>query len=151
MIGQVGSVSVRHHRQVRRSSACGFLGTPSQRGVSCVETQNGYDYTMWQRAEAICPASLAVLICAMLITLITCSKRELRGTFTPSKDGQTYLIVADNNGGHCGSIKVDGKTWSHPIGQAARIDPGRHIIECGGEIEFEIRPGVVFRFDYWGP
>jgi len=35
--------------------------------------------------------------------------------------------------------------------QAARIDPGRHTIECGGKIEFEIRSGVLFKFDYWGP
>jgi len=80
-----------------------------------------------------------------------CGHSDLRGSWSPSKNGKTYLIVADDNGGHCGPIKVDGKKWDHRIGEAAQIDPGPHTIECGGEIGFEIQPGVVYKFDYWGP
>lgn len=92
---------------------------------------------------------------ALVITLTTfcagCGESDLHGTSSPSKDGKTYLAVADNNGGGCGPIKVDGKLWQHPIGEAGQIEPGRHTIECGGEIGFDIRPGVVYKFSYWGP
>jgi hypothetical protein len=88
---------------------------------------------------------VAVLFCT------ACSDRDLRGSFAPSKDGKTYLAVVDDNGGHCGPIKVDGKVWPYAIGQPGRIDAGHHTIECGGEIAFNVRQGVVFKFDYWGP
>jgi len=57
----------------------------------------------------------------------------------------------DDNGGKCGPIKVDGKVWSYSIGQAGRVEPGIHTIECGGSIQFDIPEGVLFKFDYWGP
>ncbi len=76
---------------------------------------------------------------------------HLRGSVKPSKDGNTYLIVADDNGGGCGPIKVDGVQWPHAINEAGSIKPGIHKIACGGEIEFEIPVGTTFRFDYWGP
>jgi hypothetical protein len=57
----------------------------------------------------------------------------------------------DNNGGDCGPIRVDGKLWKYRIGEVGLIEPGRHTIECGGEISFEVSPGVVYRFSYWGP
>src|ERR1700681_1082128 len=79
------------------------------------------------------------------------TKYELRGSFRPSQDGKTYLIVDDDNGGHCGPIKVDKKVWPHPIGEAGLIEPGIHTIECGGEIGFRIGRGGVYRVNYWGP
>jgi hypothetical protein len=94
---------------------------------------------------------LVLLTFAALLGCVACSKGSLRGTATPSQDGQTYLVVADDNGGHCGPIKVDGKVWPHPVGEAGPILPGHHTIQCGLDIEFDIRPGVVFKFDYWGP
>ena len=90
-------------------------------------------------------ALLASLAC------VACDDRHLRGSVTQSSDGKTYLAVIDDNGGHCGPIKVDRKLWPLPVGQAGLIQPGRHTIECGTEIEFTIPPGVVFKFDYWGP
>jgi hypothetical protein len=93
----------------------------------------------------IAVAFFAVLSC------VGCGKRDLRGSFEASHDGKTYLAVIDDNGGHCGPIRLDGKAWPHPIGKAGYIDPGHHTISCGGEIEFEIPSGVVFKFDYWGP
>jgi hypothetical protein len=91
---------------------------------------------------ALVPAVAALLF-------VACSHRDVRGSFAPSQDGKTYLAVVDDNGGHCRPIKVDGRIWPHPVGQAGRIDPGHHTIECGGKIEFDIRTGVLFKFDYW--
>jgi hypothetical protein len=88
---------------------------------------------------------IAVLLCA------GCSRSDLRGSWSPSRDGLTYLIVADDNGGNCGPIRVDGDVWPHAVGRAGRINPGHHTIECGGTIDFDIRPGVIYKFDYWGP
>ena len=91
-----------------------------------------------------------MIVCAALLAS-SCGDRDLRGSFERSADGKTYLAVVDNNGGGCGPIFVDGKQWPHPIGHPAAIEPGRHTIKCGGEIGFKIPPGVVYRFDYWGP
>ena len=88
---------------------------------------------------------LALLVC------ISCTDPELRGSVAQSSDGKTYLAVADDNGGQCGPLLVDGKVWPHPIGQAAPIAPGDHSIQCGSEIAFSIKPGTVYTFDYWGP
>jgi hypothetical protein len=44
-------------------------------------------------------------------------------------------------------MKVDGKVWTYSVGQSGPIEPGRHSIECGGSIEFDIPQGVVFEFD----
>jgi hypothetical protein len=85
------------------------------------------------------------------IMMTACQECELRGCIVPSTDGQTYLVVDDDNGGACGPIEVDGKPWKHPIHAAGLINPGTHTIACGGEIGFEIRKGTTFHFDYWGP
>jgi hypothetical protein len=81
-----------------------------------------------------------------------CSDRDLRGGTSASKDGKTYLVVVESNGPACGTLKVDGKVWPHAIGEAGSVAPGRHRIQCGApDIEFDIPPGQVFKFDYWGP
>lgn len=92
-----------------------------------------------------------VLIVAAAVLLAACSERPLRGSADPSPDGRTYLAVVDNNGGGCGPVRVDGQVWSHKFGEAAPISPGKHTIECGAPIKFEIPQGVTFRFNYWGP
>jgi hypothetical protein len=94
---------------------------------------------------------LTILVFAMLLSGVACSTTVLRGTYKASQDGRTYLAIVDDNGGHCGPIKVDGSVWPHPIGQAGPIDPAHHTIACGGEIGFDIPQGVVFKFNYWGP
>lgn len=86
-----------------------------------------------------------------IVFLLGCDHGDLRGSWQASPDRKTYLIVADNNGGNCGSIRVDGKKWTYPIGKAGPISPGRHRIECGEYIDFEVRAGTTFKFDYWGP
>jgi hypothetical protein len=90
-------------------------------------------------------------ICLSILTLTSCRETTLRGSYTPSKDGNTYLIITDDNGGRCGPIFIDGKHWDHKINEEGQITPGIHTIECGGEIQFKIPSGVVFSFDYWGP
>jgi hypothetical protein len=90
-------------------------------------------------------------VMGLCLSCVSCAESDLRGSFRASKDGKTYLAVVDENGGHCGAIRVDGKVWTHPIGEAGQIDPGRHTIECGGEIGFDIHPGVIYKFSYWGP
>ena len=90
-------------------------------------------------------------ICVAIYAAFWCYHSDLRGTWRKSSDGKTYLAVVDDNGGYCGPLTVDGKPWPHPIGDAGLVNPGRHKIRCGGEIEFDIHPGVVYRFNYWGP
>jgi hypothetical protein len=83
-----------------------------------------------------------------------CDDGHLRGSVSPSSDKSTYLVVADNNGGGCGQIFVDGKAWPHAIGVRGPIRPGEHGISCGdpaSDIKFSVPAGVVFTFDYWGP
>jgi len=80
-----------------------------------------------------------------------CSKGELRGNSRISLDKKTYLIIADDNGGECGDIFVDGKKWNYKLQQKRFILSGVHTIECGTEIEFIIKEGTTFTFDYWGP
>lgn len=60
------------------------------------------------------------------------------------------LAVADHNGEHCGPILLDGKVWPHRIGEAGRIEPGDHSIACGGEIQFSIPRGVVYKLQLLG-
>lgn len=96
-------------------------------------------------------ATIKFVVLAAALTLWSCDDGHLRGAVTPSKDGKTYLAVVDDNGGGCGPILVDGKLWAHEIGVSSPISPGRHTIECGGSIEFDIPQGVIYRFDYWGP
>jgi hypothetical protein len=93
-----------------------------------------------------------VLLLAVAFTIVTaCGEGNLRGRWEKSTDGKTYLAVVDDNGGKCGPLLVDGKPWPYKIGEPGPISPGRHNIECGAGLAFEIPEGVVFRFDYWGP
>ncbi len=49
---------------------------------------------------------------------------------------------------------IDGREWPHAIHFAGQIEPGLHKIACGDPnyfMEFEVKPGMAFHFDYWGP
>ena len=83
------------------------------------------------------------------LCLLGCGDGDIRGSSEPSPDGKTYLAVMDA-GGDC-ELKVDGKPWPHAVGKAGLIEPGRHSVESCGEIEIDVPPGVVYKFDYWGP
>ena len=98
--------------------------------------------------------SLRRLVAMISLALLSsaCDQGNLRGKFKPSEDDQTYLIIADDNGGNCRSVRIDRKPWLHRIGEPGRIAPGHHTVSCnGGDIGFDIPPGVVYQFDYWGP
>lgn len=87
----------------------------------------------------------------MIFFFLSCGDGILRGREEVSNDGKTYLVIEDDNGGGCGPIKLDGVEWKYKIGQKGLVLAGTHVIECGGKIEFEIKEGTVFYFDYWGP
>jgi hypothetical protein len=87
----------------------------------------------------------------LFLVLTSCEQGSLRGNVEPSKNGKTYLVIKDDNGGACGPITLDGKVWPHSIGVAGEVAPGPHMISCGGSIEFIIEQSTIFYFDYWGP
>ena len=92
----------------------------------------------------------------LLTTFAGCENRDLRGKWVRSSDGKTYLVVDHDNGGACGPMIVDGREWPHAIHSPGQIEAGIHKISCGDLgpnyfIEFEIKPGTTFYFDYWGP
>ena len=91
------------------------------------------------------------LIGFMALFFSSCGDGVLRGREIESSDSETYLVVEDDNGGACGTIIVDGVKWEVEVGEAGTISPGLHKIECGGEIQFTIKKGTTFYFDYWGP
>ena len=83
--------------------------------------------------------------------VVGCGHSDLRGSWSKSKDGNTYLLVAENDCDNC-PVVVDGKLWVHRIGEAGRIDPGPHKIgKNGGEMTFHVPSGNVYSFKYWGP
>jgi hypothetical protein len=84
------------------------------------------------------------------IALAGCDDGHLRGPVAPSADGGTYLAIVDGNAGACGPLLLDGKPWPYKVGEPGPVAPGRHLIDCGGEIGFDIPQGIVFKFDYWG-
>ena len=90
-------------------------------------------------------------VLALLLPL-ACSKSELRGQWTRSKDGKTYLVIAESPG--CTTFRVDGKRWPHRLGAPGVVPAGVRKLSCSdgsNEIAFEVKPGTTFRFDYWGP
>lgn len=87
------------------------------------------------------------------------TSRDLRGHWSPSPDGKTYMVIDDDNGGNCGPIMIDDRRWEHPVHRAGPITPGSHTISCGptmrpkynNGIDFRVQVGVTYHFDYWGP
>jgi hypothetical protein len=98
------------------------------------------------------PLVVLIVVAGVIAFFVVNRNGDLRGTWTASKDGKTYLIIENADGYPDRPILVDGSPWLQPVGLAGRIEPGVHSIGCcGGEIGFRIRPGVVYRFNYWGP
>lgn len=96
-------------------------------------------------------AALRVPVLMCMLCATGCQERELRSYNEPTKNGQTFLSIDDDNGGGCGPMLVDGRRWPYPIHTPGRISPGRHVVECGGSIEVRVRQGTTLHFDYWGP
>lgn len=76
---------------------------------------------------------------------------ELRGKYKSSPDGETYLIIEDDNGGLCGPLFVDNKKWPHSLNNKGKVEPGDHTIECGTWMGITIQEGTTYYFNYWGP
>lgn len=107
-----------------------------------------------QRPHRLTEHLFKFIASAMILALLAisgCKERNLRGNVIPSKDGRTYLVVDDENGGRCGPILVDGRPWPYPVHMQGPIAPGKHVIGCGLDIEFSIPSATVFHFNYWGP
>ncbi len=90
-----------------------------------------------------------LIIFIMALLGCACSGRDLRGSYDPSPDGLTYLIITSGNS--CKQITIDGKPWNYPIGAAGIIAEGKHTIDCNGEISFTVPAHSIYKFDYWGP
>jgi hypothetical protein len=91
----------------------------------------------------------ALLLLAIMVT--SCHETPLRGDSEQSPDGKTYLAIMDRN--NCSQLQVDGKDWPWDEGIRRPISAGVHQISCAGEssIQFTVREGETFNFDYWGP
>jgi hypothetical protein len=90
------------------------------------------------------------------LSLVGCDARSLRGSMAVSDDGSTYLVIADDNGGGCDAIKVDGTVWGYALDRAGPVAPGAHVVECSvgdsaAGVSIVIPEGMTFTFDYWGP
>ena len=98
-------------------------------------------------------ATLLVICAILVVSAGGCAKRTLRGKSVRSRDGNTYLVVDDDNSGLCGPIEIDNRQWPHPLHAAGEIAAGLHRISCGHAtvIEFTVERGTTFHFDYWGP
>jgi len=94
-----------------------------------------------------------VLLALVLLTVsfTACDDKPLRGDSQRSSDGKTYLAIMNRN--NCSQVRVDGKEWPWDEGIHRPISPGIHRISCAGKspIEFTVRAGETFNFDYWGP
>lgn len=100
------------------------------------------------------PGLRVAALLALVSTTPSCPGSELRGRSVESPDGQTYLVIADDGGGSCDPLLVDGRVWTAGHREAEPVEPGMHVVQCGhgdSGISFEVRPGTVFHFDYWGP
>ena len=89
-----------------------------------------------------------------VLLLAGCADRDLRGRSVPSADGQTYLVIDDDNGGGCGALLVDGQEWPHKVHERGPIQPGSHRMACGDTssfLSFDVEAGTTYHFDYWGP
>ncbi len=53
-------------------------------------------------------------IALVVLVAVSCANHELRGKWTRSKDGKTYLVIAESPG--CKDFHVDGKPWPFPLG-----------------------------------
>ncbi len=90
-----------------------------------------------------------------VLLLTSCGGRDLRGKWSKSNDGGTYLVVDRlKDFGGCEKIWVDAKAWSHREDEVGRIDPGNHTIACDEKsvaISFSVARGTTYHFNYWGP
>ncbi|MAQ92250.1 MAG: hypothetical protein CMM84_01780 [Rhodothermaceae bacterium] len=93
--------------------------------------------------------------CALALAVLPgCFNRDLRGSWSNSSDGGTYLAIDKRNGPACQDLRVDEEPWPHEIGEPGPVEPGVRFVDCGLTgygIGVEVREGTTYRFNYWGP
>lgn len=97
-------------------------------------------------------AIIAALAMAFLVG--ACTHRDIRGSSSPSPDGKTYLVIDDDNGGHCGGLLIDDNAWQHALHAAGQVQPGVHQVACGepsNGLAVRVDSGTTYHFNYWGP
>jgi hypothetical protein len=77
--------------------------------------------------------------------------RNLRGWWTATSDGKTYLVIEDRDGSEESRCTLDGQPWTYRDGQRGEIKPGVHELRCHMKVGFNVPSGVEYHFDYWGP
>ncbi len=102
----------------------------------------------------------AVLMCVCLVVCVPTKMGNLRGQYTHSPDGLTYLEIDPT---YCDMLVVDGEPWP---GGRVQVRPGAHELECihkcpecppckdcpgGVTYGFNVPPETTYAFDYWGP
>lgn len=95
-----------------------------------------------------------LVICFVAYRISLPKNRNLRGSYLPSDDQRTYLVIVDDNGGACEPLLIDRAAWLHSKGERGPISPGDHLIQCGSDdsgMSFTVPQGTIFSFDYWGP
>lgn len=88
------------------------------------------------------------------VALGGCFNSDLRGRWSDSPDGGTYLAIDERNGPGCQNLRVDEQEWPYDIGEPGPVEPGFRFIDCGRSgygIGVEVREGTTYRFNYWGP
>jgi hypothetical protein len=91
----------------------------------------------------------AILLVYLAFYFYAFQNNDLRGWWKSSNDGKTYLVIDDPDGGAPTSrFVLDGRPWPHAFGERGEIVAGCHDLD---EIEFCVKQGVEYHFDYWGP
>lgn len=97
-------------------------------------------------------AGLAIVLFCIGFYFYSCRNNDLRGWWKISPDGKTYLVIEGVEGELIDPpCNLNGQPWPHRYGQAIEIEPGAQELRCPLQVGFEVRPGVVYHFDYWGP
>jgi len=94
------------------------------------------------------------LLVIALVVGVGCGDRDLRGKYVRSQDGETYLVVDEQDGPMCDRLYLDGQHWPLALHVAGKVSPGNHQIGCdstGATLAFEAKVGTTYHFNYWGP
>jgi hypothetical protein len=77
--------------------------------------------------------------------LISCGQlHEIEFSTVPSNDGQTYILIKDDNNESCHPLVVNGKRWEHPYNIPVSVSPGIYKLTCKlNELEITIEQGVT--------
>jgi hypothetical protein len=77
--------------------------------------------------------------------LISCGQlHEIEFSTVPSNDGQTYILIKDDNNESCHPLIVNGERWEHPYNIPVLVSPGIYSLTCKiNDLEITIEQGVT--------